>query len=230
MLIVQPSPFDPAGPLGEWLSVDGLATEVVQPALTPLPDDLHDYCALVCLGGVMGATDDAEHPWLGHIRQLFRVAVADAIPTLGVCLGAQLMAVACGGSVSRMPSPEVGICPLLIPGGTIDDPLLAHVPDRLPSLQFHRDGISELPPGSTSFAHTTASAHQVFRIGQNSYGLQFHVETTPGMLAGWLDGVPDMSEHANHQEFEMASLKAAHQAWAPIWSRFARAFSIAAMT
>ncbi len=228
MLVVQPSPFVPPGPLGEWLSVDGLVTEVVQPAFTPLPDDLRGYCALVCLGGAMGATDDAEHSWLEHIRQLFRAAVADAIPTLGVCLGAQLLAVACGGGISRMSSPEVGICPLFIPGKTIDDPLLAHVPDGLPSLQFHRDDISELPPGSISFAHTTASSNQIFRTGRNSYGLQFHVETTPSMLADWLDGVPDISEHANDQEFEMASLRAAHQAWTPIWSRFAHAFSVAA--
>ncbi|MCA1569647.1 MAG: type 1 glutamine amidotransferase [Chloroflexi bacterium] len=227
MLIVQPSPFDPPGPLGEWLSVDGLITEVVQPASLSLPDDLGSYCALVCLGGVMGAADDAEHPWLEHMRQLFRAAVADAIPILGVCLGAQLLAVACGGSISRMPSPEIGICPLLIPGKTIDDPLLAHVPDRLPSLQFHRDDISELPPASISFAHTTASSNQIFRIGRNAYGLQFHVETTPNMLANWLDGVPDISEHANRQEFEIASLRAAHQTWAPIWSRFARAFATA---
>jgi GMP synthase-like glutamine amidotransferase len=228
MLVVQPSPYDPPGPLGEWLSVDGLVTEVVQPAFTSLPDDLGGYCALVCLGGPMGAADDAEHPWLEHLRQLFRTAVADAIPALGVCLGAQLLALACGGRISRMSSPEVGLCPLLIPGKTIDDPLLAHVPDRLPSLQFHRDDISELPPGSISFARTAASSNQIFRIGRNSYGLQFHVETTPSMLADWLDGVPDIAEHASRQEFEIACLRAAHQEWTPIWSRFARAFAIAA--
>ncbi|MFD0659668.1 type 1 glutamine amidotransferase [Thermocatellispora tengchongensis] len=80
-----------------WL---GVATEVVRPYLgEPVPDEAPG--GLIVLGGEASAWDDEGYPWLAATRRLLRRAVESGVPTLGVCLGAQLMTLACGGEVNR---------------------------------------------------------------------------------------------------------------------------------
>jgi GMP synthase-like glutamine amidotransferase len=137
--------------------------------------------ALIVLGGPMGCMDDDVAQWLPPVRSLLRTAVDDGVPTMGICLGAQLLAAATGGYVERGTSgPELGL-------GSIDvnraDNLLAA--GSMPVVQWHYDTITALPPGADLVASSELYEAQAFRLGEVAWGLQFHVEATPAMVAEW---------------------------------------------
>ena len=145
LLVLQLSETDPPDRLGDWLRETGAAVDV---ACAPggVPETLDGVDALVCLGGEMGAPDEARHPWLADVRRLLAGAVTSRVPTLGVCLGAQLLAVATGGAVRRGEAgPEAG--PMLVAkrDAATFDPLFAPLPLTPDVSQFHHDEISQLP-------------------------------------------------------------------------------------
>jgi GMP synthase-like glutamine amidotransferase len=205
-LVLQHSPTEDPGLLGGWLTGAGVVLDIVQPySGAPLPQDLSGHSALLVLGGSMAAWEDDVAPWLPDTRQLLRTAVEEGFPTLGVCLGSQLLALACGGAVERgAAGPEHGSCEVRIRPEAIGDPLLGPVPTGtgglVPVVQWHSDAVTELPPGATLLADSAAYP-QAFRIGNRAWGLQFHLETTREMVARWsrddgvevdLDGLPDL--------------------------------------
>lgn len=130
---------------------------------------------LVVMGGPMGALDDADHPWLVDVRALLATMVARGVLTLGVCLGAQLLAAACGAAVFQGPRPEIGPGTVRLTQEADDDPLLGCVgADSLAVFHWHGDTF-DLPSGATHLASSDDYANQAFRM-ENAWGLQFHVE------------------------------------------------------
>ena len=220
-LVVQHSPTEDPGLLGGWLAEAGMALDVVAAYDgVPVPRDLRGHDALLVLGGAMAAWDDERAPWLPATRALLRTAVAGGVPTLGVCLGSQLLALACGGRVERgAAGPEHGGCQVVIDRGpAAADPLFAGLPadpqGRLEVVQWHSDTVTELPAGATLLASSAAYPVQAFRVGDRAWGLQFHIETTAGMVERWArdDGVP----------LDPASLPDLADAWRPFAARFAQ--------
>ncbi|MGW4108456.1 type 1 glutamine amidotransferase, partial [Streptomyces sp. NPDC004976] len=99
--------------VGERLTARGLDLVVRRPwagDLLPLTPDAFD--GLLVLGGSMGPYDEDQAPWLSAACDLLRQAVARDLPTLGICLGMELLTVACGGKVRHSDRPEVGLCEL----------------------------------------------------------------------------------------------------------------------
>ena len=82
LLVLQPDADDPPARLGEWLTAAGAVLDVVKPYEDPVPDTLDGYQGVVCLGGAMGALDDAVHPWLADVRKLLSHAVSKNVPLL----------------------------------------------------------------------------------------------------------------------------------------------------
>lgn len=170
--VVEVSPSDPVGRLGEWLTEAGITVEIATEARP-----LDGYAGLVVLGGPQSANDAELEP----IRQQLRDAVTNELPTLGICLGAQLLAVAAGGEVAPgTAGPELGL-------GSVD----VAVPDvlldkgTLPVVQWHHDTVTRLPDGAALLASSEAYEVQAFRVGEVAWGMQFHVEATPEMVAEW---------------------------------------------
>jgi GMP synthase-like glutamine amidotransferase len=232
-LVIENDPSDDARRLGEWLSEAGLALVTVRPhAGDAVPDSLEGYDALVVLGGEQDAFPDADGvpgaPWFPALEGLLRKAVRDRVPTLGVCLGGQLLATAHGGVVERSPAgPEVG--PALV--GKRDaaelDPLFARVPLAPDVLQWHRDEITELPLGAVLLAASTRYPHQAFRLGERAWGLQFHIECDTDMIADWVsDSRDELAELGMDGEALVAACDAMmvdlEEVWQPFAYRFAR--------
>lgn len=185
-LVVEHTATAGAGWLGDWLPAAGLALDLVRPYAGERLPSLLDSQALVVLGGPMGANDDQAVPWLPGTRALLQRAVERSVPVLGVCLGGQLLAVACGGRVERGSSgPELGVETVRLLPAAAQDPLLLDLPPRAAAVQWHYDAVTELPAGATSLADSVAYPHQAFRVGDRAWGLQFHLEATPETVAGW---------------------------------------------
>jgi GMP synthase-like glutamine amidotransferase len=224
LLVIQPSDADPLGRLGEWLTEAGAEIDVVAPAREGVPA-LEGYQGLVCLGGEMGALDDREHPWLAEVRLLLSTAVATKTPTLAVCLGAQLLAVATGGQVRRGDKgPEVGVLLVAKRDTAARDPLFAELPLTPDVLQFHHDEIALLPPGAELLASSPRYANQAFRVGSVAYGVQFHIETTPEIVLNWARLAPEEAAQARPGQLEPDALAEAHVTLGEVWQPFAERF------
>lgn len=229
VLVVQHSPTEPAARLGDWLGSAGLLLDVRTPYDgSPLPA-LAGFDALLVMGGAMGAHDDEVAPWLPATRDLLRDAVRTGVPTLGVCLGAQLLAAALGGVVRRGEAgPEIGPALVARRDAAAADPLFGSVPFTPDVLQWHYDEIVQLPPAATLLASSTRYPHQAFRVGERAWGVQFHLETTPEMVLRW--AAEDAAEMAEEgwdvaAAVERWDLDTLHADLAEVWEPFARRFA-----
>lgn len=184
--MIENDPSDDPRRLGEWLTEAGLQLTVLRPyAGDALPETLDDYLALIVLGGDQSVAGDGAD-WFPALEGLLRKAVRNRVPTLGVCLGGQLLANAHGGLVERSTSgPEIG--PGLV--GKRDaadtDPLFKWVPLLPDVIQWHSDEITELPLSAVLLAASSRFPHQAFRLGERAWGLQFHIECDAEMIAAW---------------------------------------------
>ena len=193
-LVIENDPTDDVRRLGEWLTDAGLSLEVVRAhAGEPLPADLTGSRPLWCSGVTRHAYPDAEGrpgaPWFGELESLLRKAVRDRVPTLGICLGGQLLAAAHGGTVARSAAgPEIGAHLVARRDAADRDPLFGPMPMLPDVIQWHHDEVTELPAGAVLLAASTRYPHQAFRLGDSAWGLQFHIECDPAMIADWTKG------------------------------------------
>jgi GMP synthase (glutamine-hydrolysing) len=186
ILIVQNDVDDPPGMLDGWLREAGAEPVLCAPAAgQPLPADLDGYAALIVLGGALGAYDDEAGDWLSALRALLADAVRIELPTLALCLGGQLLAVATGGRVSTAETPEYGSQLIAKRQAAASDPLFRELPITPDVLQWHVDEITELPPGAVLLASSPVCEVQAFRVGRLAWGTQFHIETTPEVVRRW---------------------------------------------
>ncbi len=157
-----------------------------------LPADLDGYQGLLVLGGSMAAWADDVAPWLEPTRRLLALGVEQAVPTLGICLGAQMLALAAGGRVERGDAGlEVGYVEVELLEPARSDRLLAPVHerfgDRVGVPQWHEDAVVVLPPGAVRLAAGDRYPNQAFRLGELAWGLQYHPEVTVADWQDWMD-------------------------------------------
>lgn len=187
VLVVVNSPASGPRRLGRWLTDDGLRVEERQ-ASEGLPQDLSGYDALVMLGGGLMPDEFDRAPWLRAERNLAGQAIDADLPTLGVCLGGQLLADVAGGTVRARTGPvERGATPISPTAAGADDPVIGALGRGAPMIENHRDMITELPPGAALLARSPAIDNQAFRLGSHVRGIQFHPEAAAENLAGWDD-------------------------------------------
>lgn len=153
---------------------------------------------LVILGGPIGAYEDDNYPFLGPELRLIEARLRAGRPTLGICLGAQLMARALGARVYPNGGvKEIGWSALDLTEAGRASPLAALA--GVPVLHWHGDTF-DLPDGAVLLASTPVTRNQAFAWGKAALGLQFHVEATGAGLERWfighaceIGGVPGLS-------------------------------------
>jgi GMP synthase (glutamine-hydrolysing) len=226
VLVIQNADSDPVGPLGDWLTDAGLKLDVRNAeAGVSLPDDLTDHAGLVVLGGDMGAMDDARAPWLPAVRALLREAVTREVPTLGVCLGGQLLAAANGGTVAPNPDgPEFGAQLIAKRAAASTDPLFGPLPITPDVIQWHFDAVTALPPGAVQLASSPGCDVQAFRLGRLAWGVQFHIETTPEVVRAWAAADADALDGYD-VDLLLARSDVTHADVAEVWQPFVAAFA-----
>jgi GMP synthase (glutamine-hydrolysing) len=198
-----------AGPgyLGEALAQAGIEARVVDPAAEEILEGL-DWAGIVSLGGSMGAYEEAAYPWLHAEKRLLAGAVAAGIPTLGICLGCQLLADALGGRAYPAGGRELGVVRVALTPQGRADPVARHLEG--PMVVSHAD-TWDLPPGASLLA-ASARYRQAFRLG-SGLGLQPHPEVGPDAFARWVHEKPRAALEAEGIDPEAAiEAVAAHAA------------------
>jgi GMP synthase (glutamine-hydrolysing) len=187
--------------------------------------------ALVVLGGGMNVHEAERLPWLRGEIELLRDALADGLPVLGICLGAQLLATAAGAEVLRAREPEIGWFEVRRepPGAT--DRLLGALPERFTAFQWHSYAFQ--PPAGAAVLAASDVCPQAFRVDGRAWGVQFHPEVTEDILDEWI-GDYEADPDAVALGFDPAAATRAARARLPEWNVVGRtlfdAFLAAART
>lgn len=245
VLVIQNDATCPVAMVGEWLLELGLELHVLAAdAGEPLPPDVPaGIDAVISLGGVIGAYDDEDAPWLPAERALLADAVATGVPVLGLCLGGQLLAAATGGRVEVADTAELGVVEVSRTMDGLGDPVigsaLAVTGTTIPSAQWHLDHISELPDAAVLLMTSADCAVQAFRLGETAYGLQMHPEIDSSIVDAWAAESGEVVPRSRTTSQEAADAVRAHEldlfaAWRPairawgdlVWLR-ARTFGTA---
>jgi GMP synthase (glutamine-hydrolysing) len=178
--------FEDLGLLGQVMEGQGYKIAYREAGVDPLDSrDLVTADLLVVLGGPMGVYDDEVYPFLCHEVAAVRRRLESERPTIGICLGAQIMARALGERVYAGGVKELGWAPVTLTehGRTS---VLAPL-DGLAVLHWHGDTF-DLPDGARHLARTDLVANQAFALGKFALALQFHLEAVPSQMERWYIG------------------------------------------
>lgn len=185
-LAIRHVAFEDAGLLAPILARRGIDLTYVEAGVDPLDKEtLLRPDLLVVLGGPIGVYETDAYPFLVEEIASLRARLGAARPTLGICLGAQLIAAALGARVAAGPAKEIGYAPLTLTNEgrrSVIAPL-----EDVAVLHWHGDNL-DLPPDAERLASTKSCPNQAFTIGKHVLGLQFHIETPPQALERWLIG------------------------------------------
>jgi GMP synthase-like glutamine amidotransferase len=198
-LCLQHMPDEGPGHAADWLSTNGHSltfTRLFEPE--PVFPALSEFDGLLILGGAMGVDDEAAYPWLRAEKNFLREVLRAGKLTLGICLGAQLLAQALGADVKPNPDPEIGFWTVRFSGKALEHPLLRGWPEKAAVLHWHTDTFS-VPPGALRVGMSAGCATQGFVWGDGIIGLQFHPEMTREMVEQLLQA--EGHEMAKEQEF-----------------------------
>ena len=182
VLAFRHGPHENLGWICNALEAHGIAYDYAGSDTAVEEARLHDAGALIFLGGVMSANDNL--PFIRREIEHIRAAIVRGQPVLGICLGAQLIAKALGARVFKNAIAEIGWAPITFTNAAQRDPLFADLPPSETVFHWHGDTF-DLPDGAELLASSAVSRHQAFRLGDRVYGLQFHLEVTPDMIAQW---------------------------------------------
>jgi GMP synthase (glutamine-hydrolysing) len=196
-------PFEDVGLIRPILEERGIAIEyadLYRPGSQP--PDTKAFDALIFMGGPMSVRDPL--PFLQWEMRAILEAVQRNQPVLGICLGSQLIAKALGARVYSNPGKEIGWFDVSFNEEARSDPLFAGVLRTNSIFHWHGETF-DLPDGATLLASSERCRHQAFRVGDRTYGLQFHLEVTPEMISAWC------TEDANSED--VRELDAPIDAW-----------------
>ena len=182
VVIFRHAPTEGPGYFATYLSRHGIPWQVVRiDEGEPVPGDPRAFSGMAFMGGPMSVNDGLA--WIPAVLALIRAAVAADVPTVGHCLGGQLMAKALGGGVVRNPVKEIGWGRVDVPENAEARRWLGASLKSFEAFHWHGETFS-LPPGAERIASSPYCENQAFALGRH-LGMQFHVEMTPELIRTW---------------------------------------------
>jgi GMP synthase (glutamine-hydrolysing) len=181
ILCIQNIACETLGTLEGLLRSEGYSIYKVQASQDPIPKSAKEFSAIIILGGPMSVYDGIKY--LNEEQGLIRDAIQGKIPTLGICLGSQLIAGAIGGTVQKGIKKEIGWHRVRLTKKGLNSLFKGLNKTQFMVFQWHGDTYT-LPPKTEILAYSDLYP-QAFRFG-TAYGLQFHLEVTTDMIRLWL--------------------------------------------
>jgi GMP synthase (glutamine-hydrolysing) len=181
ILCIQNIACETLGTLEGLLRSEGYGISKIQASKDPIPKSAKTFSALIILGGPMSVYDGIKY--LNEEQGLIRDAIQRKIPTLGICLGSQLIAAAIGGRVHKGIKKEIGWHRVSLTEKGLNSLFKGLNKNQFGVFQWHGDTYT-LPPKAEILAYSKFYS-QAFRFG-TAYGLQFHLEVTTDMIRSWL--------------------------------------------
>lgn len=179
-IVVRHVAFEDLGVWAEVLAARDISVRYLEAGIDPL-DPVLEADLVIVLGGPIGVGDAERYPLIAAEVDVLRSRLSAGLPTVGVCLGAQLMAVSLGGQVTPgVPEIGWGVVDVADPGDAL------HALVEAPVLHWHGDAITA-PPGVDVLASTPQTPCQAFATG-SALALQFHAEVDPRRIEPWLIG------------------------------------------
>jgi len=207
------------GVFGDALRAGG--AEIVEwvPADAP-PPEIGGLGAALTFGGAMHADQERANPWLRAEKYLLAELLRREVPLLGVCLGAQLLSEAAGGSPRRASEPEIGWVDVDLTAEGREDPLTGALPERFQALEWHSYEAGP-PAGATILARSPVCV-QAYRLASaRAWGIQFHAEVTGADVNTWLDSY-DSDEDAVRIGLDPEALRAETEPRLGDWNELGR--------
>jgi len=206
ILVFQHVAHEILGTLNPRLKVAGIRIRYFNFQREPdAKPSLAGYDGLVVLGGPMNIHQVRQFPHLAIERDVILEAIQKEMPTLGICLGAQLIASALGAKVEPSAQKEIGWYDVSLTEEGKTDPVLTHFKPTQPIFQWHSDTF-EVPKGAVHLASSSICQNQAFRYGPRTYGFQFHLEVDAPMVSRWLE-IPSMKAELEKGKFDSEQIK-----------------------
>ncbi|HSC78905.1 MAG TPA: glutamine amidotransferase [Chitinolyticbacter sp.] len=182
--VIRHVQFEDLGLFGAPLAAAGYDIRYFDAGVDDLAAAFAADLTVLC-GGSIGAYQDADYPWLVDEKRGLAARLQAMRPTLGLCLGAQLIAAALGARVYPGHAREIGWGAITLSPAGQASPLAAL--QGKPVLHWHGDTF-DLPAGATLLASSALYPNQAFALGPAVLGLQFHSEVDPDRIEQWLVG------------------------------------------
>jgi GMP synthase-like glutamine amidotransferase len=181
ILVIQNITCEHLGNLANLFDLDGFNVTILNSKNNSIPTDLISYSGIIILGGPMSVYDNYDY--LQNEQKLIKKAVDMNIPTLGICLGSQLIAQAMGGKVYPGNLKEIGWYDIEITENGNREIFNGVANLKHTVFQWHGDTF-ELPASAIILAKSNTYI-QAFRI-KTAIGIQFHIEVDESMIDEWL--------------------------------------------
>lgn len=154
---------------------------------------------LCLLGGPLGACQDKEYPFLLDEISLIENRLKHDLPTIGICLGSQLMARALGQQVYANNCKEIGWAPLtLTKEGDLS--CVKHLSAQQTSMFHWHNDTFDLPQGAKLLASTPHCKNQIFTFGQHVLAFQCHPEVSECDMEKWWSNAKQMLDEYSFQK------------------------------
>jgi GMP synthase (glutamine-hydrolysing) len=192
VLIVQHAQHEHPAAVQRALQTQGIQSHCMHPYRGDSYPPLSEIAGVISLGGPMGANDDDEHRWIRKEIALMKASAEAGLPTIGICLGGQILARALGGRVEKNSLVELGWFPVEVNASGKSDPIMGAAGRNPMVYQWHEDTF-HLPMEATLLASSKTCTRQAYRVFEKTYGFQFHPEADHQLVNEWLaiEGVED---------------------------------------
>ncbi|MBD9382641.1 glutamine amidotransferase [Achromobacter sp. ACM02] len=185
-LAIRHVPFEDLGILAPVFADRGYSVRYLEAGVDAIDSaTVANADLVVILGGPIGVYETGRYPFLEPELRAIAQRLRQDKPTLGICLGAQLMAAALGADVVSTGRAEIGYAPLTLTQQGQDSVLSAV--ESVPVLHWHGDQFA-IPEGAARLAETPGFPNQAFALGPRILGLQFHLEADSAQIERWLIG------------------------------------------